>query len=381
MKKILAIAAVLILALAGCNVIPTGPTEHSGNIIENETWEPSGNPHIVKTDISVENNATLTIKPGCVVMFDPGVDFYCGYNGTAGAIVAEGTADSIIRFTSNIAVPSPGDWQAIEIYGDAMSTTSFKYCTIEYGGSSENYGSFYVENFGIQILNCTISNSASYGIVTTENGYFKAFNNNVVTGCASYPLYMHAEYVRTIGSGNGFTGNTKDAILIEGGEVVTTATWPDQAVPYEIENDVSIGDDGNSPTLTIGPGATLKMRNGVEFYVGYEKPGGLIADGSSSQITFTSSTNPPAKGDWDCISFYANSIDAKCKLKNCKVEYAGNGEYGNIYIVDALPEITGDSIGYSKGYGIYVSGQEYPDTTTLRTSNTFYNDDLGEVGP
>ncbi len=380
MKKILAMAAILILALAGCNVIPTGPTEHTGNITANETWEPSGNPHIVKSNISVENNATLTIKPGCIVRFDVGTDLYCGYNG-AGAIVAKGTADSLITFSSNVASPSPGDWEAIEIYKDAMSTTSFEYCTIEYGGNSDSYGSFYIENFGLPMNNCTIRKSGSYGIRMTGDGFFKTFNSNIITECAKHPIYISPEYIRTIGTGNGFTGNTKDGILVGIGKVTTTGTWPDLAVPYEIEGNVSIEDNSNTPTITIGPGATLKMQNAVEIQVGYNAPGGLIADGTVSRITFTSAVTPSAKGDWMCISFFDKSIDANCRLKNCKLEYGGNGDYGNIYIADALPEITGDSIGHSTGYGIYVTGSEYPDTNTLRSSNTFYDNDLGDVGP
>jgi len=80
----------------------TGPTPHSGAITADEIWWPSGNPHIIESDVSVRNNATLTIKPGCVVKFAAGTELYCGYS-EPGAIVALGTQDSAIIFTSNVA--------------------------------------------------------------------------------------------------------------------------------------------------------------------------------------------------------------------------------------------------------------------------------------
>ncbi|NLI98344.1 hypothetical protein GX441_06760 [bacterium] len=361
-------------------VVGGGPTYHNQTISSNEVWEPVGNPHIIQADISVQDNATLTIKPGCIVKFEAGNELYCGYNG-AGAIIAEGTADSTITFTSNVPSPTPGDWKSIGIYDKSMSTTSFKYCIIEYGGMNAQDGEVVVNDFGVKFSNCTVRKSASYGVKLNDNGYFKTFENNTFTECANFPLNIFVEQVRTIGTGNTFTGNTKNSILVRGGTLASTCTWANLGVPYEIDNDVSIGDDTNTPTLTIGPGTTIKLQSGVEFYVGYYGPGGLIADGTAGWITFTSSVSSQSKGDWKKISFYEHSIDAQCKLKNCKIEYAGYDEDGNVYIQDAMPEITGDSIGHGKGYGIYVAGSEYPDTTTLRISNAFYDNTLGEVGP
>ncbi|MBN2379273.1 Ig-like domain-containing protein [candidate division WOR-3 bacterium] len=359
-------------------VVGGGPTYHDQNILSNEIWEPAGNPHIIQSDISVQDNATLTIKPGCIVKFEAGCELYCGYY-NSGAIVADGTADSVITFTSNVAVPSPGDWVAIGIYKDAMSTTSFKYCVIEYAGSNESYGSFYVEDFDVKISDCTIRKSENDGIALNPGGYFETFENNTITDCGRYPVSIYPDYVRTIGSGNSFTGNTQDFVLIHGGDVTTTGTWANLGVPYEIESDISIGDAGKNPVLTIAPGSTLEFQSGIEFYVGYTAPGGLIADGTSDWITFTSAVTPRAKGDWQGIEFYGMSIDAECKLKGCKIEYAGADEYGNVYIADALPEITGDSLGYSEGYGIYLDGTEFPDATTLQADNTFYDNDLGDI--
>lgn len=73
----------------------------TANITENTTWE-TGNVYVLKTRIAVESGATLTIQPGVIVKGEAGT----GANATAlmvargGKLMAEGTADSPIIFTS-----------------------------------------------------------------------------------------------------------------------------------------------------------------------------------------------------------------------------------------------------------------------------------------
>ena len=275
----------------------TGPTHHAGQVAADETWWPSGNPHILDSDVWPGDNVTITIKPGCIIKLDAGVEFYVGYSGP-GSIIAEGTADSTILFTSNVASPAPGDWIAVEVYDKAMSTTSFKYCTFEYGGSSANYGSFLIDGFGLKFSNNTVRKSAADGVRLRQNGYFTECDNNTITECADYPLYIAAEYVRTIGTGTNLAGNAKSGVFIGYGNVTTTGTWQNLGVPYIVSTDVNIGDDNNSPVLTIAPGTTIELQNGKEFYCGHAASGGLIADGTSGRITFTSSVPTPSRGDW-----------------------------------------------------------------------------------
>jgi len=67
------------------------------------------------------------------------------------------------------------------------------------------------------------------------------------------------------------------------------------------------------------------------------------------------------------------------KLVNCTVEYGGANDYGNVRIEDALPTVSGDSLGHSKAYGIWLAGSEYPDPATLRANNTFYDNPSGDI--
>lgn len=355
----------------------SGPTHHSGEISQDETWYPSGNPHIIDSDVYPGENVTLTIKPGCVIKFKPGTELFCGYY-SAGAIVAEGTADSIILFTSYNNNPQPGDWEAVGVYQYTMSNASFRYCTFEYGGGASDYGTFTVNETGVKMSNCTVKKSADYGIVVKDNGYFREFNNNTITECIRYPLSIEANYARTIGNGNSFTGNTQDGIWITLGQVTTSGTWLNPGVPYVITRDVVVQSNANNPVLTIAPGTTIKLQPDVEFYCGWTEMGAIKADGTAGRIRFISSVPAPNRGDWRSIGFYQYTIDADAKLINCTIEYGGGDDCGNIRIDDALPEIRGDSIGHSAAYGIYLEGTT-PSPSELRANNTFYDCESGDI--
>ncbi|TET23073.1 MAG: right-handed parallel beta-helix repeat-containing protein, partial [Candidatus Stahlbacteria bacterium] len=272
--------------------------------------------------------------------------------------------------------PSPGDWDGIA-FGDENidPTTKLNNCVIEYGG--EYYGNIYCYNASPTITNCTIRHSSSYGVYSHEDG-FTEFSGNTITSNAEYPLRIHGEYVRTLGSNNTLTGNTNDGIEVAGDYITTTGTWLSQGVPYIIAGDLSIEGTAN-PTITIAPGSTLKFRPDAALKVGSGDAGALVADGSSGQITFTASKSPPSPGDWDGIAFGDENIDPMTKLNNCVIEYGG-GYYGNIYCYNASPTITNCEIAYSSTWGIYLYYSEL-DPAELLANNTFHDNADGDVGP
>jgi len=355
-----------------------GPMHHSGQIDTNEVWYPGGNPHILDSDVYTGDNVTLAILPGCYVQFSADVELYTGY-AHPGSIIAVGKADSMISFTS-LSDTVAGFWQGISFYGNAISTAQLSYVTVEYAGSaSGNEGAVNVDACRIKMDHCTVRKNARYGVYAVSRGYFADFSNNTVTASGQYPVRIDAEYARTLGTGNTLTGNTTDGVLVNGQNVKTTGTWLNHGVPYTIDGDIDISDATNSPVLTIAAGTTIKMRPQNEFYIGYSAPGGLICDGTADTITFTSSVVPPSAGDWNRLSFYAQSIGSQCQLKNCKVAYGGYDDHGDIYISDCTPTITGCDISYSSAYGIYLNGTTYPDPAQLAADNTFHDNATGNI--
>jgi hypothetical protein len=348
-----------------------GPTHHSGQIDTNEVWYPGGNPHILDSDVYTGDNVTLTILPGCYVQFPDDVELYTGY-AHPGSIIAVGKADSMITFTS-LSDTVAGFWKDISFEGNTMSTAHMSYCNVLFGGKvSDQTGAVEVHGCVVKLDHNLVRKSGYDGVWTTYDGYFSDFSNNTVTGCSQYPVHIGAANVATLGAGNTLTGNSKDAIQVDGSEIKSDGTWLNHGVPYVITDDAYVDNDA---TLTIAAGTTIALNPQVEFYVGYASPGGLIAD----SVTFTSSVSSPSAGDWRRLSFYGNSINSQCQLKNCKVWYGGFSGYGDIYISDCTPTITSCDIGYSSAYGIYLTGSEYPDPAQLLANNTFHDNVSGAV--
>jgi len=370
-------------ASVGVTLIAANPTIHSENIVTDETWAPSGNPHIVTGALAVWEGATLTILPGCLVQFQVGVDggLGVGWDPSTGALVAVGTAQQPIVFTAQGCDPQPGDWRGLSFFGGTLPATRLSYCTIEYTGYDDGAAVYVGWGGVVRMDHCTIRHAGAKGITYEHAGHVDQFNNNTITDCADYPFETEPEYVRYLGTGNSFTGNApgKDKIMVYDGVVVTSGTWRNQGVPYEIAVVNAGGGIWISPTagpaaiVTIEAGTTIRFSPGSQVNIGYGgSTGGLIAVGTAlSPITFTSAASNPQPGDWLQIAFEDGSVDAQCRLEHCVIEYCGGGEIGNISIVDALPTISNCSIQNGASYGIFLGGGEYPAPGTLEANNTF----------
>lgn len=53
---------------------------------------------------------------------------------------------------------------------------------------------------------------------------FDDFSNNTVTTSGECPVRIEADKVRTLGTDNVLTGNTRDGILVNGGNVANDVT-------------------------------------------------------------------------------------------------------------------------------------------------------------
>lgn len=133
MKKNLLIYALgVLMFMAGCSKTesedgdvnpptPSNTVEVSGDISAATTWS-ADKIYLLKGNVFVTNNATLTIQPGTIIKGD---------KATKGALIvtrgaklmAVGTADKPIVFTSNIAAGgrAQGDWAGLIILGRAKN--------------------------------------------------------------------------------------------------------------------------------------------------------------------------------------------------------------------------------------------------------------------
>ncbi|MBN2174098.1 MAG: hypothetical protein JW731_08205, partial [Bacteroidales bacterium] len=158
-------------------------TYHSGNITSNETW--TAGTHIITSTVTVSDGVTLTIDPDCVVKFNSQTALIID-----GVLISNGSDDHRIYFTSNLAVPAPGDWRNIS-FSSADPGCLMNYCEVEYGGyqygsvlihasetnvtisnsvlrNSGTAGAFISDNYGTastpEFINCTFFSNATYGL-------------------------------------------------------------------------------------------------------------------------------------------------------------------------------------------------------------------------
>ena len=108
-----------------------------------------------------------------------------------GSMLAKGTASKRIKFTSNKATPSPGDWTTIYLEGNGNPST-FNYCDFEYGGHplAGTTQIIYFDRAGSNITfnHCTISNSVGYGVSVYYQSY-PTFNYCQISNNNSYGIY------------------------------------------------------------------------------------------------------------------------------------------------------------------------------------------------
>jgi len=93
----------------------------AGNISQNTTWGPDRE-YLLTGFVYVKNQATLTILPGTVIKGDK------NSRGTliitrGSKLIADGTRQQPIVFTSSQASPAPGDWGGVVVCGYAPTNT------------------------------------------------------------------------------------------------------------------------------------------------------------------------------------------------------------------------------------------------------------------
>jgi thermitase len=111
--------------------------------------------YVVNGNILVPVSTTLSIQPGTTVRFNGYYELI-----VKGQLIASGTPQQRIRFTSNKPAPQPGDWQAIvfgdesvdaviDLDGNYVSGSIMAYAEFEYGGALLSYQSspYIAENY------------------------------------------------------------------------------------------------------------------------------------------------------------------------------------------------------------------------------------------
>src|SRR5438477_12641078 len=106
--KLFGVITLLILAVSA-----TAQTNVSGGMYANTTWTKANSPYIVVDTVVVFPGVTLTIEPGVTVKFVNSVIIEI----RQAMLIANGTINDSITFTSNSSTPYPGIWGNIHVNG------------------------------------------------------------------------------------------------------------------------------------------------------------------------------------------------------------------------------------------------------------------------
>jgi len=222
MKKQLKLLPLLLVIIVGAFTFANSlffstvsATYVEDSITQDTIWTLTDSPLVVSKDVTVNQNVTLTIEPGVEIRF--GGKFSLTVNGQ---LIASGTQDKIITFTSNKDQPEAEDWNTIRFNGTEPSILA--YCSIRYAINGTT-----IENGNVEIKNCEISNNYQNGI-TIVNSTVKIQNNEIANNSQSgihvtgdNQVTIQNNTIRSNADGILLTGNSTSGVNIRQNNVLS----------------------------------------------------------------------------------------------------------------------------------------------------------------
>lgn len=401
MKKLICVLLFSVIGLTG-NLLEA-QTNVSGIITTNTAWTFTGSPYIVTGNVLLDSGYTLTIEPGVIVKFNSGLSIQID-----GTLIAQGTSDNKITFTSNTA-DTAGAWGYIyfssastdavfenNIYGNYLSGSILEHCIIQYAGGINvtDNGALRLDNAAPFINYCIITNNSASGIrAYNMSGSFK-ISNSVITNNASSAngggIYIYNDQwdgiaTTSLISGNTISNNstTYPSSTSEGGGIfIAVGNYKTIIVSNNIINDNTANNGGgicNSYNGTAYINNNVLINNEASNnYANVDAGGGAIYNKASAFIyNNIISDNTSLSNGGGIINFQGNSSVVN---NNVIVDNTATILGGGIYCWDAAsPMILNNHIARNTSNddaGIYYSNG-YNDgikfNSIVDNKNTDYN--------
>ncbi|SEV89267.1 right-handed parallel beta-helix repeat-containing protein [Halobacterium jilantaiense] len=276
-----AVVAGLGLAAGAAPSAAASPTFVEANVTSDTTWAADDGPYVVTADVTVTDGATLTVAEGTTVQVADG-----GTITVAGSLVAAGTADDPVAFTTARPDPQPGSWDTIRYTGDDDSRLRLANATVEYANTGisiestagrvtvrdsalENHvraGVTATEREGtprLRLVDSRVSGTGYAGVaieVPATNPHVDRVSNVAVRGTdfedtGQYGVLVRSRHVRDVTvTGGSVTGYEAGGVVVSTGALVAE-------VPTE--NTRSVSDLAvRGASLTDGTGHAVTVESG-----------------------------------------------------------------------------------------------------------------------
>jgi len=208
------------------------------------TWNMSNNPYNVIGEVRVPPGSTLSIDPGCIIVFQDHFKFIVDSNAVLNAI---GTESDSILFTAQDTVMG---WHGIRFYS-SDSSSILDHCILEYGkavgiGLEENGGAVLLYYSHVSITNCMINDN----MAVSGGGIYCQFSKADLSYNNVFNNYAEV-------SGGGIFADSCDSMNIYG-------------------NTISLNEAGDSFGGLYISGSGVSMTNNLfESNIAVEHGGGL----------------------------------------------------------------------------------------------------------
>ena len=333
-----------------------------------QTWPALDVPYLIGGNVTVD--AALAIAAGAHfrVASSQGLTV-----SPTGSLSAQGQAGKEITFIGD--QPTPGYWDGISFASSNDINNLIDHVIIENAGTNAAYSSsdppssLEIYKSRIKLTNTIVRNGSGHGLTIVGATTLDKFAGNQFTLNALGPVNTLANQVGqlAVGTGNTFTGNTSDFIVVRGETVSTPQTWPNLGVPYQIASDMTFGAD-----VALAAGTKLVFKSGIGLTV--SSTGSINAVGTATApIVFTCTQE--AAGCWHGL-YLDSTTSILNQLSYATISYGGSTYYyssaypaANITLHNSKLGLTNSTISYSSNYGIYWSTTST--SVVTQSGNTF----------